>query len=89
MNGEYFERQHWDQLINKLLEIYDKSENSLKVYDVLIQIDKVNDNIYKIKDLFSRSQSEYQMKEAIYEIKSWLDNTEFNFYIHKLDSGEI
>jgi len=54
-----------------------------------MQIDKVNDNLYNIKDLFSRSQAEHQMKEAIYEIKSWLDNTEFNFFVHKIESGEI
>lgn len=60
---------------------------TLKFQHIAEKLGNVNEQVNKIKELYSRAYGEQQIRESISDIKSWFEVTEFNFYSYKCESG--
>ena len=79
MIGESFERDHWKSLFNILRLDNSITKETLIFSNFIEKSDLLIKKSAEIKDLYSRSQWEILIRNAISELASWFEIAEFQF----------
>ena len=93
--GEYFVRTHWDELF-QILEL-DKlkrqdgkqlDHENLKLIDLMMKRDLLIGKKDEIRKLNERALSELSIREALVELDTFSEQTKFDTYDYKLNTGQ-
>lgn len=82
VRGDPFKEEHWTAMFKKLGMPKGVKLETLTVGHFLDVLDAIAANIAWLKDLHSRAQGEVTLREALQEVKAWLDTTEFKLMEH-------
>jgi len=80
--GEPFKEEHWTSLFKKVGMPRGVKLDTLTVGHFLDVLDAVAAAANWLKDLHSRAQGEVTLREALQEVKAWLDTAEFKLMEH-------
>lgn len=80
MIGEGFQRNHWTELFQLLTLPKSRPFNEVTFGEILSKKDVIYKKIDEIKFLAARAQGEIALREALADLQSWCDTTNFTFY---------
>eukprot|EP00392_Amoebophrya_sp_AT5.2_P002499 g2504.t1 len=87
MTGEAFEKEHWKTLFSLLSLDSTISVNNVTVTHFVSRLELMLKNEIAIKELAARALGEVTIREALMEITSWFELTQFEFTFHTLNDG--
>jgi dynein heavy chain 2 len=80
MIGEGFQRNHWTDLFALINLPKNRPFNEITFGEILGKKDVIQKKIEEIKFLAARAQGEVALREALADLQSWCENTQFVFY---------
>lgn len=80
MIGEGFQRNHWTELFQLLTLPKSRPFNEVTFGEILSKKDVIYKKIDEIKFLAARAQGEIALREALADLQSWCETTNFTFY---------
>lgn len=80
MIGEGFQRSHWTELFLLLTLPKSRPFNEVTFGEILSKKDVIHKKIDEIKFLAARAQGEIALREALTDLQSWCETTNFTFY---------
>jgi dynein heavy chain 2 len=75
--GESFEKEHWRKLISMLAMPKEVTFDNMKFGHLIEAVPMLLKKSKDIKDLADKAQGEVTIREAINELRTWCDLTEF------------
>jgi len=75
--GESFEKEHWRKLFNILALPKDVTLDTLKFGHLVDAVPIMLKKVKEIKELADKAQGEVTIREAINELRTWCETTEF------------
>ena len=84
--GDPFKDEHWSQCFRKLGIPKDVRLSNLKVGHFLDVLPAVANNVKFLKDLQSRAQGEFTIREALQELMAWSETAEFSLFEHNSEA---
>lgn len=75
--GESFEKEHWRRLIGLLAMLKEVTFDNMKFGNLIDSVPTMLKKSKDIKDLADKAQGEVTIREAINELRTWCEATEF------------
>jgi dynein heavy chain 2 len=80
MIGDGFQRNHWTDLFALINLPKNRPFNEITFGEILGKKDVIQRKVEDIKFLAARAQGEVALREALADLQSWCENTQFVFY---------
>ena len=81
MVGEQFQQEHWRTLLI-LLQLDSLNIQDLTLQHILDKEARIRDKMQDLKELALRAQGEVSLREAVLELKIWLETAAFDLVEH-------